>query len=75
MPRADEQTIEEYKQIITSDVRSRDAIRQAEAAGNKALALHIYEAKTKGVPHGMISDWLGMTRDGLTKFLNRHLED
>lgn len=70
MPHLDEQ---EWKNRIIAkrDERDTAAERQAEIADE--LAQLIVSAKADKIPHGKIAeDWLGITRDGLTKYLNRH---
>jgi DNA invertase Pin-like site-specific DNA recombinase len=68
-------TRSKYKRLIEQAQKRRvDAAHKQDEAIQK-LADLVREAKTAGVRHNDIADWLGITRDGLTKFLKRHPED
>jgi hypothetical protein len=61
-----------HRRIIEDDLRSRRALEEAQLTAARTLARHVVEAKEARVPHHEIADWIGLTRDGLTKFVNRH---
>lgn len=70
MPHRDEQ---EWRRLILEKKNERDKTTDIQAQVADELAQLIREAKRDGIRHGKIAEeWLGITRDGLTKYLKRH---
>lgn len=77
MPRreTDPEVVARHERAIRADMQARDKLDEAKDGINRRLARKVEAAKADGVQHGYLADVMGLTRDGLTKFVNRNREE
>lgn len=60
-----------YRRLIQSGLRARASVAEQGDEANRSLARTVRQAREDGIPHNTIAGWFGITRDGLSKWLNR----
>lgn len=66
-----EATEAQHRRLILEAKRRRDEADTERSDANLSLARRVRAAKVDKVKHVTVAEWLGITRDGLTKFLRR----